>query len=103
VYFLHPHDPQVHQCHLRVRSLSVLFWLSERVMPADESNEVSLSERDLRALAMELALQLPRCISDAERVLDLMRAGYDYFLCEYKPPKEAGAVVRPKFRRRGGG
>lgn len=73
-------------------------------MPANESHELSLSERDLRALAMELALQLPRNEADAERVLDLMRAGYDFFLCEYERPKEAaGAVVRPKFRRRGGG
>jgi hypothetical protein len=72
-------------------------------MPVDESNEVSLSERDMRALAMELALQLPRRTGDAERVLDLMRAGYDYFLCEYERPKEAGAVVRPKFRRQRGG
>lgn len=72
-------------------------------MPAAESNDISLSERDLRALAMELALQLPRNTNDADRVLDLMRAGYDYFLCEYDRPKEAGGVVRPKFRRRGGG
>ncbi|WP_132254702.1 hypothetical protein [Methylobacterium segetis] len=74
-------------------------------MPQDESTDDGLSERDLRALAMELALQLPRNARDAERVLDLMRAGYEYFLCEYEKPRaEKGDVLRPSFsRRRGGG
>lgn len=77
----------------------------EKAMPQDESFESNLSERDLRALAMELALQLPRNQEDAGRVIDLMRAGYDFFLCEFEKPKAAaGDVLRPKFsRRRGGG
>lgn len=74
-------------------------------MSPSEPEDGKLSERDLRALAMELALQLPRDESDAQRVLDLMRAGYEYFLTEYKRPNvEAAGVIRPKFsRRRGGG
>lgn len=74
-------------------------------MQQDDANDSQLSERDLRALAMELALQLPRNQDDANRVLDLMRAGYDFFLCEFEKPKAvAGDVLRPKFsRRRGGG
>ena len=62
--------------------------------------EITLSERDLRALAMELALQLPRNTREAEYVMRLMRVGYDYFLSE--PVAEASndeRVVRPKFAR----
>ena len=74
-------------------------------MSLSEPEDGRLSERDLRALAMEMALQLPRDEADAQRVLDLMRAGYEYFLCEYKRPSdEVAGIIRPKFsRRRGGG
>ena len=70
-------------------------------MPCDATTDGKLSERDLRALAMELALQLPRDEGDANRVIDLMRAGYDFFLTEYKRPVETAVdVIRPKFSRR---
>jgi hypothetical protein len=62
--------------------------------------DVSLSERDMRALAMELALQLPRNEHDAQRVMDLMRVGYEFFLCDFEKPKEtAPRVVTGNFRR----
>lgn len=68
-------------------------------MQEDEC-DVSLSERDMRALAMELALQLPRNERDAYRILDLMRVGYDFFLCDFEKPKEvSGQVVTGRFRR----
>ncbi|QGY05544.1 hypothetical protein MMSR116_29355 [Methylobacterium mesophilicum SR1.6/6] len=68
-------------------------------MATDDEPDVSLSERDLRALAMELALQLPRNEKDAQHVLDLMRVGYDYFLCEMDKPKQIGKIVKGRFRR----
>ncbi len=63
-------------------------------------NEVSLSERDLRALAMELAIQLPRNARDAQFVLRMMRIGYDHFLSE-QPAQDRREpnVVSPQFRR----
>lgn len=69
-------------------------------MTTEPEDEIRLSERDLRALAMDLALRLPRHEADASRVLDLMRAGYEFFLCEMERPKgQKGDVVRPRFRR----
>lgn len=69
-------------------------------MSEEPEDMTRLSERDLRAMAMELALRLPRNEADAMRVLDLMRAGYEYFLCEMERPKaQKGDVVRPRFRR----
>lgn len=69
-------------------------------MNEEPEDATRLSERDLRAMAMELALRLPRNEADAMRVLDLMRAGYEYFLCEMERPKsQKGDVVRPRFRR----
>jgi len=66
----------------------------------EDEHDVSLSERDMRALAMELALQLPRNEREAYRILDLMRVGYDFFLCEFEKPKETAAqVVTGRFRR----
>lgn len=67
---------------------------------AEDESAVSLSERDMRAMAMELALQLPRNEKDAYRILDLMRVGYDFFLTEaVKPHEQKPRVVRGAFRR----
>lgn len=70
----------------------------------EDEPDIRLSERDLRSLAMQLALQLPRHEQDAQRVMDLMRAGYDYFLSDYvAPTPESERVVRPQFKQRRGG
>lgn len=69
-------------------------------MAEDVEPEISLSERDLRALAMELALQLPRNQRDAEYVLRLMQVGYDFFLsAPVEKPAADAKIVRPRFSK----
>lgn len=68
-------------------------------MPSDDLPDLRMTERDMRALAMTLALQLPRDERDAQRIMDLMRAGYEFFLCETQKKPDETAVVRPRFRR----
>jgi len=69
-------------------------------MAEDAEPEISLSERDMRALAMELALQLPRNPRDAEYVMRLMQVGYDYFLAApVEKPAADTKVLRPKFSK----
>ena len=69
-------------------------------MPEEEEDDVRLSERDMRAMAMAMALKLPRNEEDARRVLELVWVGYEFFLCEAKQAaKKDGKVVRPRFSR----
>lgn len=68
-------------------------------MPADDPPNVDLSERDLRSLAMELAMQLPRNERDAHYVIELIRVGYDFFLCNAGKSEKKVENFRPKIAR----
>lgn len=68
-------------------------------MPADDPPAVELSDRDLRAMAMELAMQLPRNERDAHYVMELMRVGYDFFLCDAGKAEKKVEPFRPKLLR----
>lgn len=68
-------------------------------MPVDDPPNVDLSDRDLRSLAMELAMQLPRNERDAHYVIELMRVGYDFFLCNAGKAEKKVEAFRPKIAR----
>lgn len=68
-------------------------------MPVDDPSAVELSDRDLRAMAMELAMQLPRNERDAHYVMELMRVGYDFFLCDAGKTEKKVEPFRPKLLR----
>lgn len=68
-------------------------------MPVDDPSAVELSDRDLRAMAMELAMQLPRNERDAHYVMELMRVGYDFFLCDAGKAEKKVEPFRPKLMR----
>ena len=48
---------------------------------------------------MELAMQLPRNERDAHYVMELMRVGYDFFLCDAGKADKKVEQFRPKLAR----
>lgn len=48
---------------------------------------------------MELAMQLPRNERDAHYVMELMRVGYDFFLCNAGKAEKKIETFRPKIAR----
>lgn len=68
-------------------------------MAVEDPQTVDLSDRDLRSLAMELAMQLPRNERDAHYVMELMRVGYDFFLCDAAKAQKKVERFQPKIAR----